>query len=112
MRTNSRIRIKDCSIVMTTSSDTRFGYCACNDDKNLLTRVKSPSRNSCRMVSTADRKVCSPPKKVVLSGREVDVGLEARLYVRLADGERRMSKANPRRWKALVESGWKGSLSG
>jgi len=34
--------------------------------------------NSVRIVETAERKVCSPPRKEVLSGREEEVGFEAR----------------------------------
>jgi hypothetical protein len=63
--------------------------------------TKSPVMNSWRMASTALRKVCSPPRKVVLSGSWEEVGLEAWLYVRRALGDLRMSNAKPRRWKAL-----------
>ena len=41
--------------------------------------MKSPSRNSCRIVRTALRNVCSPPRNVVLEGRESAVGLDAAL---------------------------------
>lgn len=63
--------------------------------------MKSPSMNSWRIVRTAERNVCSPPRKEVLVGRAEGEGCEAVLYVRRADGVLRMSKAKPRRWNAL-----------
>ena len=59
--------------------------------------------NSWRTAATALRNVCSPPRKVVLSGRWFDLGLLARSYVRREDGDLRISNAKPRRWNALHE---------
>jgi hypothetical protein len=57
--------------------------------------TKSPVMNSWRIASTALRNVCSPPRKVVLSGSEDEVGFEALSYVRLALGDLNMSNAKP-----------------
>ena len=63
--------------------------------------AKSPVMNSWRIASTALRKVCSPPRKEVLSGSWEVRGLLARSYVRRAEGDLRISNAKPRRWNAL-----------
>lgn len=67
------------SMLKTTSEETRFGYWVWREERKRRTRVKSPSRNSWRMVRTAVRKVCSPPRKVVFVGSDEEEGAEARL---------------------------------
>jgi len=72
------MRMNEFSTDTMKEDEIRCGYWVCREARKRRIKAKSPVIKSERSVDTAERKVCSPPRKEVFVGREEGDGFEAR----------------------------------